>query len=190
MVRDVNRFLELPYQEENMNLLFGNAKWKNLINLKGKERQTALRDLYIDNLLDTGAAKYVWPFRVCQDDKRTTLYYLIYATNNFKGLDIMKSIMFKQNEHFAYLGPDEHAYQFSKSQLKLLDFDVENLKNYLLRIYKNVSRTYEQIKEETYMDTVCIDTHYRQALKELEKEKKIIPQRVSSKKTGIKGDDI
>lgn len=190
MVRDVNRFLRLPNQEENMNLLFGNDYWKNFINFKGKERQNALRDLYINNLIDSGAAKYVWAFRVCQDDRRATLYYLIYATNHFKGLDIMKSIMYNQSEHFAYLGPDEHAYQFSKNQLKLIDFDKENLKNYLLNTYSNTSRTYEQIKEETYMNTICIDKHYRNALKELEKENKVSIKRVSSKKTGLKGNDI
>lgn len=189
IVRDVNRFLKLKHQEKNMNTLFGNDKWKDLLAINDKERQTALRDLYVDNLIETGAAKYVWPFRVCQDDKRITLYYLIYATNNFKGLDIMKGIMYNQNEYFAYLGPDEHVYQFSKNQLKLIDFNQENLKNYLLKTYSKAKKTYEQIKEETYMDTVCIDKHYRNALKELEKEKKITIKRVSSR-TGLKGDDI
>jgi len=68
MVRDVNRFLKLKHQEKNMNTLFGNDKWKDLLAINDKERQTALRDLYVDNLIETGAAKYVWPFRVCQDD--------------------------------------------------------------------------------------------------------------------------
>lgn len=190
MVRDVNRFLGLSNQEGNMNILFGNEKWKQLLDFKGKERQIALRDLYIDNLIDSGAAKYVWPFRISEDNRCATLYYLIYATNHFRGLDAMKTIMYNQNEHFAYLGPDEHVYQMSKNQLKFIDFDKENLKTYLLNTYNNVSKTYEQIKEETYMETPCICKHYRAALKELEKEGKVKITRVSSKKTGLKGEDI
>lgn len=190
MVRDVNRFFSLANQEKNMNLLFGNDNWKILKDDKGKERQKALRDLYITNLLDLGIAKYAWPFKICEDNKRATLYYLIYATNNFKGLDIMKQIMFNQNEHFAYLGPDEHAYQNLKNQPRLLNDDIETLKSFLLNTYNNVSRTYEQIKEETYMSTPCIDKHYRKALLDLEKEKQVKIERVTSKKNGLRGNDL
>lgn len=190
MVRDVNRFLNLPNQEHNMNLLFGNDSWKKLLNMKGVKRQNALRDLYIDNLLNSGAAKYVWPFRVCEDNRSATLYYLIFATNNFKGLEVMKGIMFNQNEHFAYLGPKEHDYQVSRNQLRLFDFEEEHLKSFLLNMYKNTSKTYEQIKEETYMYNYCIDKHYRNAIKSLEKENKVKIVRVSSKRSGLKGNDI
>lgn len=190
MVRDVNRFLSQKYQEENMNLLFGNSSWKDLISMKGVNRQIALRDLYINNLIDSGTAKYVWPFRICEDKKDSTLYYLIYATNNFKGLDVMKSIMYNQSEHFAYLGPNEHEYQLTKNQPRLFDFDEEHLKQFLLDYYNDTSRTYEQIKEETYMLTPSIDKHYRSALKSLEKDGKVKIKRVTSKSYGLKGNDI
>lgn len=190
MVRDVNRFLSLPNQVENMNMLFGGDSWKELASYSGKERQDALRDLYMNNLLESGSAKYVWPFRICEDDRCATLYYLIYATNHFKGLDVMKGIMYNQSSHFAFLGPEDHAYQISKSQLKLFDYNTEDLKVYLLNRYKNISKTYDGIRRETYMETLSIDKHYRAAIKELEKERIVRVTRISSKKNGIAGNDL
>lgn len=190
MVRDVNRFFSLPNQVENMNRLFGGDSWKELSGYSGKERQDALRDLYMNNLIESGSAKYVWPFRICEDDRCATLYYLIYATNHFKGFDVMKSIMFNQSSHFAFLGPEEHAYQISKNQLKLFDYNTENLKGYLMNKYKDSSNTYDVIRKETYMETLSVDKHYRAAIKELEKEGKVRVERVSSKRSGITENDI
>jgi three-Cys-motif partner protein len=191
MVRDVNRFLSIPNQESNMNSLFGCDDWKKYINLTGQKRQNALRDLYIRQLIDNKLAKYVWPFKICEDTRCATLYYLLHATNSFKGLDVMKTIMFNQSEYFAYLGPDEFSYQDSRyNQLRIFDFNIDTLKEFLLKFFeKNKKYTYEEIKEKSYLLTPSVDKHYRKAIKELEKEYRVIINRISSKKSGIKGND-
>lgn len=191
MARDINRFISLKNQENNLNRLYGNDSWKQFMELKGNERIIALRDLYMKRLLDENCAKYVWPFRICEDNRYATLYYLIYATNNFKGLDVMKGIMFKQNEHFAFLGPKEYNYQILRNQLKLFDNNIESLKEFLLKsMPKDIAFTYEKIKEMTYMDTPAVDKHYRAALKSLEKENKIRVYRITSKSSrGLSGND-
>lgn len=192
MTRDVGRFLSIDNQEKHFNNLFGNESWKSLKSLKGAEKEHALRDLYIANLYNEGCAKYVWPFRVCMDTRSQTLYYLIYATNHFLGLKIMKEIMHKQNDQFAYLGPDEFSYQAEKAQLRLFDPSISKLKDFLLARYrKGISKSFNTIIEETYMLTPNVESEYRAALKELRKDGKIRTEPITSKsERGLGGQDI
>ncbi|MGE5631586.1 MAG: three-Cys-motif partner protein TcmP [Caulobacteraceae bacterium] len=192
MFREMNRFLSVKHQEKNFDTLFGCSEWKEYIDLSGTEREHALRNLYMRRLIEENCAKYVFPFRICEDSKCSTLYYLIYATNHFKGLAIMKSIMFNQNEHYAYLGPKELQYQESRSQLRLFDPNVESLKTYLMKFFPKGKRiTYDNILENTFILTQSVEKHYREALKTLEKEGKIAVKRITSKTPrGLSGNDI
>jgi len=118
-------------------------------------------------------------------EKVQTLYYLLHATNNYKGHNIMKSIMYNQSAvgDFAYLGPEDIA---ARSQMRLFDVeDVEELKKYLVEKFEGKSLSYDDIQEKVcqpwYSEPPYIDKHYRQALKELEKEGKVMVERVTSK---------
>jgi hypothetical protein len=106
------------------------------------------------------------------DDKYQTLYYLIHCTNNFDGLDIMKSIMLKQGASgtFAYLGPQEVGY---RNQEMLFGENIADFKTWLTKKFAEKSLSYRKVKEDSYMDTQLIDKHYRQAIKELYREKKV-----------------
>jgi len=79
--------------------------------------------------------------------------------------------------------------------MKLFDINsIEDLKKYLLERFKGITISYDKIQEEVclpwYSEPPYIDQHYRQALKELEKEKKIKVERVTSKTSrGLGGDD-
>ena len=101
----------------------------------------------------------------------------------------MKDIMYKQGAsgEFAWLGPKESFY---RRQQKLFDDTIPSLKKYLLNRFKGETKTFDEILEETYADTRFVEPQYRQALKELEKEKKIKVERVTSKTSrGLGGKD-
>ncbi len=192
MVRDIRRFLTLEKLEEIFNRLFGNDKWKEVLRTEDNQ-DLELRDLYRKNLHEIAGLKYSWSFRVCTPEKLLTLYYLIHATNNFKGHSIMKQVMHKQSAvgNFAYLGPEDVS---ERSQIKLFDINnIEDLKKYLLNRFKGNVKTYDGIQEEVCKpwneEPPYVDKHYRKALKELESEKKVIIEHVSSKKTGLEGND-
>lgn len=110
MTRDMRRFLDSSRHQKSLDSLFGTTNWREEImttNLRSKE--DALREYYRKRLHEIGV-KYTWPFRVNMPEKRRTAYYLIHATNHFKGMKIMKDIMFNVSRvpgTFAYLGPDE-----------------------------------------------------------------------------------
>ena len=190
MTRDINRFLELPQVEKHLNALYPTPEWKQIYQIQSwEERDKALLNLYVKSLKEIAGVKYVFPFRVCMDEKYQTLYYLIHATNHFHGLKIMKDIMKRQGASgdFAWLGPKESSYRY---QQKLFDDTIPSLKEYLLKKFEEESKTFDEILEETYQDTRFVEPEYRQALKELEKERRINVKRVTSKTTrGLSGKD-
>jgi len=190
MSRDINRFLKLPQVEKHLEALYPTSEWREICKIRDwQERDRRLLNLYIKSLYEEAGVKYVWPFRVCMDEKYQTLYYLIHATNHFDGLKIMKDIMYKQGAsgEFAWLGPKESFY---RRQQKLFDDTIPSLKKYLLNRFKGETKTFDEILEETYADTRFVEPQYRQALKELEKEKKIKVERVTSKTSrGLGGKD-
>lgn len=191
MYRDIGRFLRSVNVEEAFDELFGTDRWREILKqvLKGLQREHALRDFYITQLQEDAGVRFVWPFRVCMTEKLHTLYYLIYATNNFKGLFVMKGVMYNQGAEgtFAYMGPGDFI---AKRQRILFANDIPTLKEFLIRCFKGQTLTYIEIEEKTYLETRFIDKHYREALKELEKEGKVKINRISSKKSGLKGNDI
>jgi len=194
MVRDIARFIKLPELEDVFNKLFGTDRWKEILNSSVKKPEIALINLYREQLHDIANVKYSWPFRVCTSEKIQTLYYLLHVTNNFKGHSIMKNIMFNQSAegNFAYLGPQDIT---ARTQMRLFDIhSIQDLKKYLMERFKGKSLEYEEIQEQVctpwYTEPPYIDKHYRKALKELGKEKKIKADRISSKtKRGLGGKD-
>lgn len=192
MVRDISRFIDHPNLRETFTDLYGTDEWKSIIKLPDYEK--ALIELYRKQLHEEAEVKYTLHFRVCESKRLRTLYYLIHATNNFKGHSIMKTIMFNQSAHgsFAYLGPKDLA---ERRQTRLFDIhDIGQLKKLLLERFKEETISYDEIQEKIcspwYSEPPYIDKHYREALKELEKESKIRVKRVTSKTSkGLSGKD-
>ena len=172
MVRDIARFLQLPELEDIFDKLFGTSKWRNILNLSHKP-QLAI-DLYREQLHEVAKVRYSSPFRVCTSEKVRTLYYLLHVTNSLKGHSVMKNIMFNQSAegNFAYLGPEETP---ARTQMRLFDINsVPDLKKYLLERFEGNTLGYEEIQEHVctpwYTEPPYVEKHYRQALKELEKD--------------------
>lgn len=194
MVRDVARFIQLPELEDILNKLFGTDKWRNILT-SSYRRELALINLYREQLHEAANVKYSWPFRVCTSKRVQTLYYLLHATNNFKGHSIMKHIMFNQSAegNFAYLGPQDITV---RTQTRLFDINsIQDLKQYLLDRFKGKSVSYEDIQVQVctpwYTEPPYIDKHYREVLKELEKEGKIKIDRITSRtQRGLSGRDV
>ena len=194
MVRDIARFIQLPELEETFNSLFGTDKLKGIL-ASSQKPEMALIDLYREQLHAVAKVQYSWPFRVCTSEKVQTLYYLLHATNNYKGHSIMKQIMFRQSAlgNFAYLGPQDVTARF---QMKLFNINsIEELQKLLLERFEGRTITYDKIQEEIcipwYSEPPYINKHYNQALKSLENEEEIGVARITSKtQRGLSGDDI
>lgn len=192
MLRDINRFLELPELAPILTDLFGTDLWRQLVD--APRREPALVELYRRQLHDLGGAKYSLQFRVCETERNSTLYYLIHATNHFRGHDVMKSVMSHQgvNGTFCYLGPDDKA---ERSQLHIFDVnDLPQLREFLLSRFRGRTVAFDDIREESCQpwseEPPHIQKHYRAVIKELEREGLVSVRRVSSKtERGLKERD-
>ena len=193
MARDIGRFLELPQVENIFMELFNTDEWRNLLELPNRDQ--ALTELYRKQLHQDAEVKYSLQFRVSESERLKTLYYLVHATNNLKGHNIMKGIMFNQSVHgsFAYLGPNDLS---ERSQIRLFNVnDTDELKVYLVERFKGETLTFDEILEKIcipwYDEPPYIERHHREALKTLKKEEKIKVTPVTSKtERGLSGDDI
>ena len=192
MVRDIERFLAHPHLVETFTVLYGTDEWRKLKDFP--HRELALMELYRQQLHEECGVEYTFSFRVSESDRLRTLYYLIHATNNFTGHKIMKQIMFNESPDgsFAYLGPKDVSQRY---QGTLFDVhDIEQLKDVLLERLAGQTIAYDGIEKAMcvpwHSEPPYVDKHYRKALKELEKENRILVARVTSKTArGLGGKD-
>ena len=171
MVRDVNRFFQSSNHRSSIEELCGINNVQQILQNRYSNlpREQALLKLYRDQLHEDGGVKYTIPFKISEDERLQTTYYLIHATNHPAGCELMKEIMYKAGTEgrFGYLGPDD-------GQLALTQFaGIAKLKKLLLNRFKGRILSYKDLRYETLMDTDFIKKHYHEALLELESEGKI-----------------
>jgi three-Cys-motif partner protein len=172
MIRDVNRFLDSPTHQRSIEDLFGvrNVKDRLKSQYSDLNNESALLKFYRQQLHDYTGVGFTFPFKVTEDRKLQTTYYLIHATNSLKGCEIMKNIMYHAGTpgRFGYLGPAE-------GQMALASFGgLFEFKKYLMEKFYGKNLTFEQVRIETVNETFYIIKDYNDALKELEDEKCIV----------------
>lgn len=165
MVRDVNRFVESTHHQISIEELFGTLDVKKQISTQypGVSREKALLELYRKQLHTQANLSYSLPFKVNDDEKIQTLYFLIHCTNHPKGCELMKEIMYKVGTEgrFGYYGPIE-------GQSALCQYDDSELSNYLLKTYAGQRISFEQIRYRNLMNNSFCKADYREALANLE----------------------
>ncbi|MBI4311592.1 MAG: three-Cys-motif partner protein TcmP [Chloroflexi bacterium] len=190
MLRDIARFLSKGELEITFDDLFGTNEWKAIVESKltEQDKEFQLRDLYIKQL---GSLHCLCtPFRVCMDNKIQTLYYMIHATKHPRGRMLMKSVMKNQGAGgaFAYLGPEDKAVA---AQMKLINDDIANLQQLLLRKFAGQTKSFMSVQEESCMDTDLVESDYRKAIQDLRKDEKVTVKPVTSKtERGLSGGDL
>jgi len=171
MIRDANRFLESNSHRSCIGDLFNsNDVLKEISELyPNLTREQGLLKFYRDKLHNEAKVKYTRPYEMKADERLQTTYYLIHCTNNPKGCEIMKEIMFKEGTEgrFGYFGP-------AQGQMTLEQFNnIKLLKKFLLNKFKGQTLTYEDTRYKTLMDTNFSKSHYHETILELEEERKI-----------------
>jgi three-Cys-motif partner protein len=176
MVEAAKRCLAAPKTRAIAVSLFGAEE---CLNLRG---EFALRDLYVRRLKETRAARWVMPFRMRRTYKRTTIYYLIHASNHFLAFKIMKEIMHKQAAPGAdgFLGPDDRAAR--ETGLLFADQWLPEFKEWLRERFRGKTVSFRKVMEETYDMRDEVEPQYRQALLSLEEEGEVRIRRPGAKR--------
>lgn len=189
MSRDLNRFINSPSHASTLDELFGTPEWRALADLPDERRQERLVELYGRQLTKDAGAHYVWPFKVSHTEYRHVFYHLLHASNHFKALMLMKTIMHGQGAAgtFTYFGPEEIT--LGKDQTRLLSSELAELKDALLAKFKETEISFEDVMKRTW-ETRYVEKEYRAALKELKAEGRVRIRPVSSKtEEGLRDND-
>jgi three-Cys-motif partner protein len=173
--RDMNRWITDPEKASAFDRAYGGNEWRDCIQLPESERRRCLLDRYKAALRDEsrGKAKYVAAFLMFDEDGKP-LYWLIFCTNNLRGLEEMKRAMWSVDKtgHFRFSDKD------APTQLSLLEmsYSQEWLAEELRHKLAGRTLTAAEIKEYVLVETPCY--LFRKALKQLEcTEKAVVPVR-------------
>jgi three-Cys-motif partner protein len=175
MVRDIRRFLDNEGHEDSITRILGTDDWKEI---EGENKEKKILQIYEEKLKNEAGVNYVWPFEMKMPERSETVYYLIHATNHFKGFKIMKDVMFSAGaeDQFAYLGPDHYGYDDEQKTLfESSDTDderIEDLADVLFSRLEDERLTFWEVMERTYTETDLIEKHYRDAIYLLEERHK------------------
>lgn len=184
MVKDIKRFNPLPQEEESLKVLFNSEDWR-------KEMDQGRREIdfvnYYKSILKRNGIKFVIFFRIDETSRRSTLYYLIHASNNLKAVDLMKGNMKNINPDFTYYGPDNEKLSMNQARLT---FENHPLTNQLRSMFKGKSLSFSDIRSQTIDSNSFVEKEYREIIKSMEKEGKVQVKRIESKRTGIKNNDL
>ena len=192
MIRDIGRFLTHPDLDDTFDHLFGTKDWRDIVEsgLTGELKESALRDLYSDQLRSLGC--FVTNFRVCMDDRRQTLYYMVHATKHPLGRWLMKDVMRKEGPQgmFAYLGPDDEAMRLQTSMIPVTTLD--ELKDFLSKKYAGRNLTFKGLLYQSAEDdNELVRSDYRKALQELRAEGRLeVQPRTSKTERGLADQDL
>ena len=192
MVDKIRRFVNDEEKANTITRAFGTDKWKYIRDIDNRQQQEKeLLQFYVSRLREDAGVKHVFPFQMKHPDKDVTVYYLIFATNHFKGLRVMKDVMFDEGDDdlFAYLGPDHYKYE--NEQMTLFDATNTNggddrktreFADHLHNQFEGMKMRYEDLIKYTYTSTDLVERHCRNALQYLERCDKVVSQ-----KTGPQG---
>ncbi len=116
----VRRFLD-ELREPVLNALFATQEWKKARNISDPDKRLRfLLDLYERQLRNIGGAEYVRSFGVIGPHNQL-IYYLVYGTKHWKGLEVMKEAMWKVDRRGTYTFSDLTDID----QTYLIDYEKE-----------------------------------------------------------------
>jgi three-Cys-motif partner protein len=168
MVRDMRRFLAQENFQAPLDEFFGGDAWRACLELSpGEDREQKLLLTYSEVVRD-GVADFATPFRVFEDDRTQTLYYLIHLTNSPLGMRKMKEAMVKQSEDMTF-------WPVTRRDPNQIELDVKEAEPYpslqlhLEERFADRAVPFVDLMNEDYPESLWVEGHYRRAILGLEK---------------------
>jgi len=116
----IRRFLD-DWREPALNELYGTEYWKKARQIQDSdERLIFLVNLYEKQLQQVGGAKYVRSFGMVGKQDQI-IYYLVFGTKHWKGIEVMKDAMWKVDRTGLYRFSD----LTNPHQVYLIDYETK-----------------------------------------------------------------
>ena len=182
----INMDLSNSLMRAHLDELFGDTTWSQqpFMRMRGLEREKGFLEYFTSRL----ACEFVLPFKLRYDVEDNqggdrTKYYLLHVSNHVKAVLLMKEVMWP-------LGDEEGTFDFSGDAQGVLISStptVQELESFLLSRFKGRDVGFDQLRELTW-ELPFMEKHYREVVKRLEGNG-VVVRRITSKRTGIKGQD-
>lgn len=189
----INMDLNNPVVKKDMNCFFGKERAdvlrERLKSMQPEERESTLVDTISQALKDVGGS-HVQDFCFKKSSASRTSHYLIFISKNKRGHSIMKDIMAKKSSIFTQGVPSfEYNQSQAPIQLSLFDFQpIDDLENMLLDEFAGQTLTMEEIYNQHHVGKRYISKNYKEALKKLEQQGKIVADPSASQRRKQKGE--
>jgi three-Cys-motif partner protein len=171
MFDHINRFLEQESVVGHLKGLFGTTGFQEAGAKQGDERKEFLRDLFREQLKKECGFDYVTSFEMVNKQGHS-IYFLFYGTRNIRGIEVMKSALWKVDPGGGVQFLDRFAGQSVLFQGDLVD--VGPLRSALLDRFAGQEVSVEEINEYVVAETPYGSGHWNQkVLKPLEQDELI-----------------
>jgi hypothetical protein len=148
---------------------FGDESWRAAI--ASMNREEAIIAAYTEALRRNGKVKYPWPFSMYDRDGRL-IYWLVFCTNDLKGLEVMKKAMWKVDATGAFRFSDRVD---PKQQLLFFSsLSEEWLADELARSLRG--RTMDEKQLEEYVLTNTPFHRFKEPVNLLRKDGRVTPR--------------
>jgi three-Cys-motif partner protein len=177
----INMGLNNESVKEHMNALFGKQRADNLRarldQLTPQKRELTIVEELSQALKEVGC-EYVLPFCFKKNQVNRTSHHLIFVSKHPRGYSIMKDIMAKESSS-ATQGVASFVYNLADRQQPLL-FELarplDDLADMLLKEYAGRRMSMKEIYEQHHIGLPYIKRNYKDVLRELEAQGKIITE--------------
>jgi three-Cys-motif partner protein len=179
--KDMNRWITDPNKAPAFTRAYGGEEWRGAINLPERERRRFLLETYKSALKDPkrGNAAYVTSFSMF-DKNGQPLYWLIFCTNNLRGLEEMKKSMWAVDKTGEFRFSDEDD---PNQQTLFESYDDAWLADEIVKRLAGKTMSAHKVKEFVLTKTPCY--LYRTALRSLEMRNQVkVGKKPSNRKIG------
>lgn len=186
--------LSNPLVKPHMEALFGQVRANNLRDRietlsNPRDKELTIVEELAEALKELGG-KYVLPFGFRNNNGTRTTHHLIFVSKSPLGYKIMKEIMAKESSRntqgvatFEYSPADERQpLLFAMTQ------PLDNLEKILLTKFAGYTATLEEIFERHNVGTPYVQKNYKDALRKLETEGKILANQPASQRRTRNGE--
>ena len=176
--RDLNHYLTDESKWPGIDRAFGGPEWREILGIEGRMRSQRFLQLYDEALRSRGKVSFSYSFSM-HDENDLLLYWLVFCSNNDRGLEVMKKAMWSVDDRGHFRFSDKHS-----GQLNLLPgFDQSWLAGNLRSSLAGHQMTVEEIRHYVLTETPCYI--YNEALAQLERNEEIeIPSSPPGRRKG------
>lgn len=194
MHRDINRFLENEHHQDAIETVFDRSEVPQEVENYSADNWEELVEFYTDCLEEEGP-EHTFEYLITEPDTRRTVYYLVFGTNHPNGLKTMREVMHTCGTgNFGY-APKKQEHTRSQTSLAGFGGGSSLPKEFLLDHFSEHRIEFRNLVEkcsEIRKYDQAVESDYRKAIQELEKEGKLEVIRKTSKPggTGVQKGDL